>query len=294
MEQALVESAIRGVLIAAGVAVVLRMAHIKAPAVLHAAWTGVVVAMLLLPLWTLWGPKASIPLLPVATTASTLAPHPAVVASSPPSRDQRLAPQTTTAAAALTEVAPTSRSIGNWRRIVVAIYGAVVLLLLGRLAIGTVSAHRLRRRALVRSGRLTSVACESPVTVGWLRPVVILPARWESWSPSHLDAVLAHEHAHVRRRDPFVQWLALLNRALFWFVPVTWWLERRLSALAEQSCDDAVLARGHDPVDYAEYLLEDKARADPFVHETGHPPIRFPQHVQEVESHVGIPSIGDR
>src|SRR5688572_23303943 len=122
MEQALVESAIRGVLIAAGVAVVLRMAHIKAPAVLHAAWTGVV-AMLLLPLWTLWGPKASIPLLPVATTASTLAPHPAVVASSPPSRDQRLAPQTTTAAAALTEVAPTSRSIGNWRRIVVAIYG---------------------------------------------------------------------------------------------------------------------------------------------------------------------------
>ncbi len=47
-----------------------------------------------------------------------------------------------------------------------------------------------------------------------------------------------------------VQWVALLNRAIFWFHPLAWWLERRLSALAEEACDDAVLKQGQDPVQY--------------------------------------------
>ncbi len=65
-----------------------------------------------------------------------------------------------------------------------------------------------------------------------------------------------HEREHARRRDPLFQWIALLNRALFWFRPLAWWLERRLSGLAEEACDTAVLARGHDPRDYSEYLLD--------------------------------------
>ena len=61
---------------------------------------------------------------------------------------------------------------------------------------------------------------------------------------------------HVRRRHPLVQWLALLNRALFWFHPVAWWLERHLSVLAEEACDNVVLERGYDPRAYSEYLIE--------------------------------------
>jgi outer membrane protein len=53
-----------------------------------------------------------------------------------------------------------------------------------------------------------------------------------------------------------VQWLALLNRAVFWFHPLAWWLERHLGALAEEACDAAVLARGHGPADYSEHLLD--------------------------------------
>ena len=114
-----------------------------------------------------------------------------------------------------------------------------------RLAIGTVRAYRLVRQSVMNHGRLTSAACASPVT--WMAsPVVILPETWHEWSSSKLDAVLAHEQAHVRRRDPLVQWLALLNRAVFWFHPIAWWLERRLTALAEQTWDDAVLDRGHN------------------------------------------------
>jgi beta-lactamase regulating signal transducer with metallopeptidase domain len=50
--------------------------------------------------------------------------------------------------------------------------------------------------------------------------------------------------------------MALLNRALFWFHPVAWWLEGHLSALAEEACDNVVLARGHSPQKYAEYLID--------------------------------------
>ena len=86
--------------------------------------------------------------------------------------------------------------------------------------------------------------------------MTILPESWVEWSSRQLDMVLAHEREHARRRDPMVRWLALFNRAVFWFHPVSWWLERHLSFLAEQACDDAVLAGGHDPRDYSEHLLE--------------------------------------
>jgi GWxTD domain-containing protein len=253
MENALIESAIRGTVIAAGVSAVLWTARIKAPAVRHAAWTGVVIAMLVLPVWSLWGPKAAVQVLPAPAPSFAIAPQP--VALAPIASGDRIAPEAVVQAAA---TGPSREPDGawSWSTIGLVVYGLVAIALLGRLALGTFTTHRLRRSSVVRTGRLTSRACESPVTVGWLRPVVILPDRWEAWPPSQLDAVLTHEHAHVRRRDPLVQWLALLNRAIFWFVPVTWWLERRLSALAEQSCDDAVLARGHDPRDYSEYLLE--------------------------------------
>ena len=86
------------------------------------------------------------------------------------------------------------------------------------------------------------------MTVGWLHPVIVLPPNWRDWPAGKLEAVLTHEHEHARRRDPLVQWLALLNRAVFWFHPLAWWLERRISALAEEACDAAVMRRGHDPL----------------------------------------------
>ena len=84
----------------------------------------------------------------------------------------------------------------------------------------------------------------APVTVGWLTPTVILPEVWQRWQLARAGrVVLTHEDEHARRRDPLVQWLALLNRAVFWFHPLAWWLERRISALAEEACDAAVLER---------------------------------------------------
>jgi uncharacterized protein (TIGR03435 family) len=124
------------------------------------------------------------------------------------------------------------------------VYIAGLSTLLARLAIGTVRAHCLR-------GGVTA-----PITVGWLQPRILLPDGWSEWPPSHLAAVMAHEREHARRRDPLVHWLALLNRAVFWFHPLAWWLERRIAALSEEACDNAVLESGHDPCGYAECLLQ--------------------------------------
>jgi len=241
MPRLMVECAVRVLLIALGTAAVLRLLRVKSPGARHAAWAGVMVLMLLLPLWTAWGPRAAVRVLPAAPAPALVA-SPFVLASTPtlPAESQSAVPAVRSAP-------------WDW---LAAVYLSGVFILLARLAVGTLRAQALLRRAERREGRPASPSCAAPVTVGWLRPAVILPECWLEWPPSQLDAVLAHEGEHVRRRDPLVEWLALLNRAIFWFHPLAWWLERRLSALAEEACDAAVLERGHDPYEYSAYLLE--------------------------------------
>ena len=228
----LFESAIRVTLIAAIVELVLVAMRIKAASVLHAVWASVVVLMLLLPAWVAWGPRASLPVLPPerVLTLPDLVPPPSPAGLAETAK--RTGP-----------VPSPARQGGGYTLLTVYLLGAGVLLL--RLAIGT-----------IRANRLTSASCVVPVTVGLLHPRIILPKSSQGWSRAQLDAVLAHEGEHIRRRDPLFQWIALLNRAIFWFHPLAWWLERRLSGLAEESCDAAVLAQGHDPREYSEYLLD--------------------------------------
>ena len=234
------ECAIRATLIGAATALVLLVLRVKTAAARHAAWAAVVMAMLLLPLWTTWGPKARLRLLP--------APHAAVPVSVAP------IPLSLIALRGSTEPAAPSR-VWTWQDAAAGVYLLGLCALLARLAVGIVRARTLVRKAADCGGLLTSGMCVAPITVGLLRPRVILPENWRSWPLSQLDAVLAHETAHAARRDPLIHALALLNRALFWFHPLSWWLERRLSALAEEACDAAAIARGHDPRDYCRYLL---------------------------------------
>ena len=101
-----------------------------------------------------------------------------------------------------------------------------------------------------------------PVTVNWLRPRILLPLEWRQWDPDKLDAVLAHETAHVRRVDALIAALAGLNRSLFWFHPLAWMLERKLALLAEQACDEACVAQLGDREQYARLLLDMAAVVD--------------------------------
>lgn len=110
-----------------------------------------------------------------------------------------------------------------------------------------------------RAGQIRLMECRQvkvPVTVGWWKPTILLPESWRNWSVAKLEAVLAHETTHVARRDFLVAVLAEVNRCLYWFHPVSWWLRRKLSDLAEEACDDAAIGLTGNPAVYARHLLE--------------------------------------
>jgi len=99
-----------------------------------------------------------------------------------------------------------------------------------------------------------------PMTWGWLRPVVLLPADAASWSAERLRVVLLHELAHVRRGDAATQFMAELARSVYWFHPLAWWGVHCLRFEQEAACDDRVLAAGAAAEDYAEELVAVTAR----------------------------------
>ena len=101
-----------------------------------------------------------------------------------------------------------------------------------------------------------------PLTTGSKLTRVIFPADWRDWPADKRKAVLAHELAHARRRDPLIALVVAVNKCLFWFHPLAWWLERRLPVLAEHAADDAALAVSLDAQAYARLLLEAASRLE--------------------------------
>jgi beta-lactamase regulating signal transducer with metallopeptidase domain len=241
----LAESAIRATLLAFGVWVVLRTLQIRSPRLVHRAWTIVVVVMLLLPALVAWGPQIALPLVPAQTIAG-ITPR---IYGVPAGRDADEDPTTSTL-----RTSAAQRSI-TWTAAALLVYLAVAGLLLARLIVGLQRARAMRRGAVRVHGRLTHPACVVPMTMGIVSPAVILPPDWASWDHAELSAVLAHEDEHVHRRDPLVAAMALLNRAMFWFHPLAWWLAAEIVRLSEKACDAAVISRGHDSDVYLASLL---------------------------------------
>ena len=134
-----------------------------------------------------------------------------------------------------------------------------VALLIGDVVDEAKSPSRATRvRGLVASSTTVRESPETcvPVTVGWFRPTVLLPAEWRTWPLEKLEAIIAHEFTHVARRDFLVALAAEFNQCLYWFHPVSWWLKKRLSDLAEEVCDDAAIGQSGDRTGYARHLLE--------------------------------------
>lgn len=100
-----------------------------------------------------------------------------------------------------------------------------------------------------------------PLTAGFARPWITLPADWRGWSDWKLRAVLSHELTHIRRGDWIVAMIAALGTCVFWFNPLTWWLERHLSTLSEKAADEASIRFTGDAPRYAEVLLDFAAAA---------------------------------
>lgn len=103
-----------------------------------------------------------------------------------------------------------------------------------------------------------------PMTVGWLRPVILIPCSvLSSLPPLQLDAIVAHELAHIRRYDYAVNLLQSVLEALLFYHPCVYWVSNRVRAERECCCDDAAIALGHDPLLYARALTELEAARSP-------------------------------
>jgi beta-lactamase regulating signal transducer with metallopeptidase domain len=236
MERLFLECVVRAALLVVATAIVLQALRVKAAATKHRIWAGVMALMLLLPLWTAWGPKVSLPVLPPLT--------------------QNIANKTKVPLEIYFDVSRQPTPVDRKKAVYLTVYLLGVCLLLLRLALGTVRSSSLVRGSTLHDGLRSSPLCAAPVTVGLVYPTVILPQEWQQWPQAQLGAVLTHESEHARWRHPLIQWLALLNRAIFWFHPAAWWLEAHLSALSEEACDNAVLASGYDRRVYSQYLID--------------------------------------
>ncbi len=96
-----------------------------------------------------------------------------------------------------------------------------------------------------------------PGIFGIFRPVLLWPVRIsEHLQDSHLRAIVAHEVAHVQRRDNLAAALHMTVEAIFWFHPMVWWLGARLVEERELACDEEVLRLGNPPSIYAESILK--------------------------------------
>jgi beta-lactamase regulating signal transducer with metallopeptidase domain len=168
-------------------------------------------------------------------------------------------PTETTLPASLTEAGPKTQLGSAVISLVVIGYCLVAAILALRLCAGIGFALRLLRQSERRTfsfdPRLdvrTSSHTFSPVTVA---SSVLLPVSYTEWDEATLRIVLTHERAHVRQKDFYVQALAGLHCALFWFSPFSWWLRRQLSELGEALSDCAAVDEAESRISYAEILL---------------------------------------
>lgn len=160
--------------------------------------------------------------------------------------------------------------------------GAVISgapLLVGRVSLGRAwsRAQPTSHGAQVRVSRDVS----TPLTFGWARPRILLPQTCLTWEEDRLAAVLAHERGHIQRRDWLVHAASWSVCALFWFHPGAWLLRRRVMREAEHAADDAALAEGSIPADYAQILV-DLARDRPPAAALAHSPSELERRVRAV------------
>jgi bla regulator protein blaR1 len=100
-----------------------------------------------------------------------------------------------------------------------------------------------------------SVRLDAPAVAGWIRPVVFLPmTAITGLTGEQLEAVLAHELAHIRRHDVFVHAFQVAVETLLFYHPAVWWMGKRIRAEREHCCDDAAVATCGNAVMYANAL----------------------------------------
>lgn len=159
---------------------------------------------------------------------------------------------------------------------VIAFWLTGVLFLLARLNVGLLITRKLkyeevepvsldllntmqllrRRLGVDRAVKLLhSARVQSPVVIGWLRPIILFPVGCAAGLSSvQVEAILAHELAHIRRSDYLVSLAQSLAEAVLFYHPAVWWVSNRIRCEREHCCDDIAVEVSGDRLNYARAL----------------------------------------
>lgn len=111
---------------------------------------------------------------------------------------------------------------------------------------------------------LESAFVKAPLTIGWLKPLVLLPVGFiNRLSAAEVEAVLAHELAHIARRDWIFNLLQAFIETIFYYHPAVWWLSGVIRRERENACDDVALAATGNPIAFARALVQVQEMAAP-------------------------------
>lgn len=101
-----------------------------------------------------------------------------------------------------------------------------------------------------------SLLVKAPVVVGWLKPIILMPiAAVNQLSLEQVEAILAHELAHVARYDYLINILQTIVEALFYFNPAVWWISSNIRLERESCCDDLAVQTCGNSIAYAKALV---------------------------------------
>lgn len=153
-----------------------------------------------------------------------------------------------------------------------------IIIFSARLLRGWAATERLKRRGLSRATKICeesfarlvqriglsrhvrlykSALVEVPTVIGWLRPVILVPvSAFTGLSQPQLEALLAHELAHVRRYDYLVNLLQSVTETLLFYHPAVWWVSKVIRVEREHACDDLAVEACGDTLLYARALAE--------------------------------------
>ncbi|MFL6844492.1 MAG: M56 family metallopeptidase [Allosphingosinicella sp.] len=263
----LIEMAWKSAAIAGGALLLASLLRSRAAADRGAVLKVAVALLLALPAIALFAPALQIETPPAA---------PAPVAATAPATPAASLPEAVATPVAFSdEDSVATRAGGDWNDpslLFFLLYAGGALTVVGRLLVGlwilarwTREAREVEapewRSALARAGGdslgirlLQSDEAGSPLSWGWRRPVILLDGDTLKM-PGDADAILAHEVAHVARRDWPSLILSRLTVALFWFNPLVWRLDREVAQQAEEAADSDA-ATQVEPARYAQTLLD--------------------------------------
>jgi HEAT repeat protein/beta-lactamase regulating signal transducer with metallopeptidase domain len=297
------DAAWRGALLLAIAFIVARLLRPQPAAVRHVLWTGALAGVMAMPILAVIAPM-SLPITVPKRVAAISAPLGIVEsrvtnqesreetgALKREAKDEATTPSPSTSETLEQTSAPAPTTTPWYQRLAPATWVFVawlagVLVLSARLLVGFAALRRMRRhgRPADDAAEELADACAArlgahapprlvvssriamPCTAGWIKPVILLPDEYTSWSRERLEVVLLHELSHIRRMDIVPHVLSEIARVIYWFNPLVWLAAARLRAEAEMATDDRVVHAGAKPSDYAAHLLEIVRQARPTWH----------------------------